>query len=153
MKVEYFPTKNWYSSKRNMELFEDRVQPCHWKVFSVKRLDSFVLGGNAEGILRQRDKLKITDQSEALFKQKRWFKKKKNDRVASRLEMDMSGEFHWQLDYTPCCETIYRDTALFLCFFCHLHKGKREATERWFVLTCEYHLALAQVALTGIRMT
>ena len=33
MKVEYFPTKNWYISKRNMELFEDRVQPCHWKVF------------------------------------------------------------------------------------------------------------------------
>ena len=28
MKVEYFPTKNWYISKRNMELFEDRVQPC-----------------------------------------------------------------------------------------------------------------------------
>ena len=36
-----------------------------------------MLGGNAEGILRQRDKLKITDQSEALFKQKRWFKTKK----------------------------------------------------------------------------
>ena len=33
MKVEYFPTKIWYISKRNMELFEDRVQPCHWKVF------------------------------------------------------------------------------------------------------------------------
>ena len=33
MKVEYFPTKNWYISERNMELFEDRVQPCHRKVF------------------------------------------------------------------------------------------------------------------------
>ena len=31
----------------------------------------------SEGILRQRDKVKITDQSEALFKQKRWFKTKK----------------------------------------------------------------------------
>ena len=29
MKVEYFPTKTWCISKRNMELFEDRVQPCH----------------------------------------------------------------------------------------------------------------------------
>ena len=29
MKVEYFPTKNWCISKRNIELFEDRVQPCH----------------------------------------------------------------------------------------------------------------------------
>ena len=28
MKVEYFPMKNQYISKRNMELFEDRVQPC-----------------------------------------------------------------------------------------------------------------------------
>ena len=28
MKVEYFPAKNWYNSKRNMELFEDRVQLC-----------------------------------------------------------------------------------------------------------------------------
>ena len=27
MKVEYFRTKNWNISKRNMELFEDRVQP------------------------------------------------------------------------------------------------------------------------------
>ena len=32
MKVEYFTTKNWYISKRNMELFEDRVQPCHPRV-------------------------------------------------------------------------------------------------------------------------
>ena len=38
MKVEYFPTKNWYISKRNMELFEDRVQPCHWKVFKCQAL-------------------------------------------------------------------------------------------------------------------
>ena len=44
-------------------------------------------GKNAEDILRQRDKVKITDQSEALFKQKWWFKTKTNDRVASRLEM------------------------------------------------------------------
>ena len=29
MKVEYFLTKNRYISKRNMELFEDHVQPCH----------------------------------------------------------------------------------------------------------------------------
>ena len=28
MTVEYFPKKNWYISKRNVELFEDRVQPC-----------------------------------------------------------------------------------------------------------------------------
>ena len=27
MKVEHFPMKNQYISKRNMELFEDRVQP------------------------------------------------------------------------------------------------------------------------------
>ena len=32
MKVEYFPRKIWYISKRNMELFEDRVQPCHLKI-------------------------------------------------------------------------------------------------------------------------
>ena len=47
------------------------------------------MGENAEGILRQRDKVKITDQSEALFKQKRWFKTKTNDRIASRLEMGL----------------------------------------------------------------
>ena len=29
MKVEYFPTKNWYISERNMGLFEDRVPLCH----------------------------------------------------------------------------------------------------------------------------
>ena len=28
MKVQYFPTKNWYTLERNMELFEDRVQLC-----------------------------------------------------------------------------------------------------------------------------
>ena len=38
MKVEYFPTRNWYISKRNMELFEDRVQPCRWKVFKCQAL-------------------------------------------------------------------------------------------------------------------
>ena len=27
-----FQRKIWYISKRNMELFEDCVQPCHWKV-------------------------------------------------------------------------------------------------------------------------
>ena len=43
----------------------------------------------SEGILRQRDKVKITDQSEALFKQKRWFKTKTNDLIASRLEMGL----------------------------------------------------------------
>ena len=36
MKVEYFPTKDWYISKRNMELFEDRVQLCHCKVFKCQ---------------------------------------------------------------------------------------------------------------------
>ena len=36
MKIEYFPTKNWYISKRNMESFEDRVQSCHWKVFKCQ---------------------------------------------------------------------------------------------------------------------
>ena len=41
MKVEYFPTKNWYSSKRNMELFvSSRVIE---KFLSVNRLDGFVL--------------------------------------------------------------------------------------------------------------
>ena len=35
MKVEYFPMKNWYISERNMELFEDRVQPCPLKSFKV----------------------------------------------------------------------------------------------------------------------
>ena len=44
---------------------------------------------NAEAILRQCDKVKITDQSEALFKQKRWFKTKTNNRVTSRLEMGL----------------------------------------------------------------
>ena len=29
MKVEYFPRENWYISKRNIELFEDRVQQCN----------------------------------------------------------------------------------------------------------------------------
>ena len=28
--------------------------------------------------------------------------------------LDLSGEFHWQLDYTPCCESIHKDIALFL---------------------------------------
>ena len=44
---------------------------------------------NAEAILRQCDKVKITDQSEALFKQKRRFKTKTNNRVTSRLEMGL----------------------------------------------------------------
>ena len=40
MKVEYFPRKNWNISKRNMELFEDRVQPCHWLAsYSVYRVN------------------------------------------------------------------------------------------------------------------
>ena len=37
----------------------------------------------------RRDKVKITDQSEALFKQERWFKTKSNDRVASKLEIGL----------------------------------------------------------------
>ena len=32
-------------------------------------------------------------------------------------------------------------------------QGKREATDEWFMLTRKYHLALAQVDLTGTRMT
>ena len=35
----------------------------------------------------RRVKVEITNQSEALLKQKWWFKTKTNDRVASRLEM------------------------------------------------------------------
>ena len=45
------------------------------------------MGENAAATLRQHDMVKITDQAEALFKQKRWFKTKTNDRVASRLEV------------------------------------------------------------------
>ena len=41
MKVEYFPTKNWYSSKRNMELFVS--SHVIEKFLSVNRLDGFVL--------------------------------------------------------------------------------------------------------------
>ena len=44
-----------------------------------------LIGKNAEAIWQG----KITDQSEALFKQKRWFKTKVNDRVASKLEMGL----------------------------------------------------------------
>ena len=47
------------------------------------------MGENVEGVLRQRDKVKITDQSVVLFKQKRSFKTKTNDRVVSRLEMGL----------------------------------------------------------------
>ena len=50
-----------------------------------------------QNYLRQRDKVKITDQSKVLFEQKRWFKTKKNDRVASRLEMGLS--FKWKYIY------------------------------------------------------
>ena len=48
--------------------------------------------------------------------------------------LDMSWEFHWQLDNTLFCETIYDDIALFLRLFCHIQKGKRVTTERWFML-------------------
>ena len=41
MKAEYFPSKNWYISKRNKELF--RVRRVIKKFLSVKRLDGFVL--------------------------------------------------------------------------------------------------------------
>lgn len=44
-------------------------------------------------------------------------------------------------------------TRFFFPFFCHIQKGKREATERWLMLTREYHLELAQVDFTGTRMT
>ena len=54
MKVEYSPTKNWYISKRNMELVEDRVRPYRLDYFD--KLFKFI-GENAEGILR-RDKVK-----------------------------------------------------------------------------------------------
>ena len=47
------------------------------------------MGEYAEAFLRQSDKVKITDQSEALFKQRRWSKTKTNDSVASRLEMGL----------------------------------------------------------------
>ena len=47
------------------------------------------MGENAEDVLRQRDKVKITDQSVVLFKQKRSFKTKTNDRVVSGLEMGL----------------------------------------------------------------
>ena len=47
------------------------------------------MGENVEGVLRQRDKVKITDQSVVLFKQKRSFKTKTNDCVVSRLEMGL----------------------------------------------------------------
>ena len=43
MKAEYFPSKNWYISKRNKELFEYRVRRVIKKFLSVKRLDGFVL--------------------------------------------------------------------------------------------------------------
>ena len=43
MKVEYFPTKNWYISERNMELFENHVQRVIEKFLSVKLLDGFLL--------------------------------------------------------------------------------------------------------------
>ena len=42
--------------------------------------------------------------------------------------LDMSGEFPWQLDYTPCCETIYKDMVLFLPFLFH-HFSLRNVTE------------------------
>ena len=35
MKIEHFPTKNWYISQRNVRLFEDRVQPCHRKRYQA----------------------------------------------------------------------------------------------------------------------
>ena len=38
MKVEYFPTKNLYISKRNMEFFEYRVQPYHRIVLKCQAL-------------------------------------------------------------------------------------------------------------------
>ena len=47
------------------------------------------MGENVEVVLTQRDKVKITDQSVVLFKQKRSFKTKTNDRVVSRLEMGL----------------------------------------------------------------
>ena len=31
-KVRIFSNENWCISKRNMELFKDRVRPCHCKV-------------------------------------------------------------------------------------------------------------------------
>ena len=52
-----------------------------------------------------------------------------------RLELGyVMSEFHWQLDNTLFCETIYDDIALFLRLFCHIQKGKRVTTERWFML-------------------
>ena len=37
-KVRIFSKENWFISKRNMELFHDRVRPCHWKVSKCKAL-------------------------------------------------------------------------------------------------------------------
>ena len=37
-KVRIFSKENWSISKRNMELFYDRVRPCHWKVSKCKAL-------------------------------------------------------------------------------------------------------------------
>ena len=51
MKVEYFTTKNWYISKRNMELFEDRVQPCHprgWQYTGLAKNIKFEILGCLE---------------------------------------------------------------------------------------------------------
>ena len=37
-KDRIFPKENWYISKRNIELFKDRVRPCHWKVSTCQAL-------------------------------------------------------------------------------------------------------------------
>ena len=37
-KGRIFPKENWYISKRNIELFKDRVRPCHWKVSKCQAL-------------------------------------------------------------------------------------------------------------------
>ena len=52
--------------------------------FKQNYFDKFtkLIGENAGAILRQRGKVKITDQSEALLKQKLWFNTKKKRTTA-----------------------------------------------------------------------
>ena len=45
MKVEYFPMKNWYISKRNIMIYLRPVSSCVIEKFlNVKRLDGCIQG-------------------------------------------------------------------------------------------------------------
>ena len=70
-----------YSNNRSISVYRLGIYKINGFIWIILTSSS-----NAEGILRQRDKVKITDQSEALFKQKRWFKTETNDHIASMLE-------------------------------------------------------------------